>query len=96
MLNDLRDRYDKLDNGANIVQSTSAVSLFMNRRELADNGISPEEIASYLSSYTINDSTPEDAKIPPEFQDRGDERVFSAVFPGRRLPEIVDCTQAFG
>ena len=94
VLNDINERFDKLDNDVNIVQSTSAVSLFMNREELADNHVRPEEVASYLSRYTINDNTPQGAQVADEFQDRGDERIFSAVFPGRRLPDIVDCTNA--
>jgi type I phosphodiesterase/nucleotide pyrophosphatase len=96
VLNDIRDRFDNLDNNMNIVQSTAAVALFMNREELANNDVSPEEVASYLSRYTISESTSEGSEIASEFKDRGDERVFSAVFPGRRLPDIVDCTGAFG
>jgi arylsulfatase A-like enzyme len=96
ILNDINERFDTLDNDVNIVQSTSAVSLFMNRAELADNGVRAEEIASYLSRYTIGDNTPADAEAPQEFNDRGAERIFSAVFPGRRLPDIVECTGALG
>jgi type I phosphodiesterase/nucleotide pyrophosphatase len=94
VLNDINERFDKLDNDVNIVQSTSAVSLFLNREELANNAVRPEEVASYLSRYTIGDNTPEDAEIADEFRDRADERIFSAVFPGRRLPDIADCTNA--
>jgi hypothetical protein len=96
ILNDINERFDTLDNDVNIVQSTSAVSLFMNRAELADNGVRAEEIASYLSRYTINDNTPAGAEVAQEFRDRGAERIFSAVFPGRRLPDIVECTGALG
>lgn len=94
ILNDINERFDKLDNDVNIVQSTSAVSLFMNRAELADNEVRPEEIASYLSRYTIGGNTPEDGDVPEEFRNRVSERIFSAVFPGRRLPDIAECTNA--
>lgn len=96
VLNDIGRRFDKLDNGMNIVQSTSAVSLFLNKAELRNNDVTAEQIASYLSRYTIEESTAEETEIPAEFKDRSDERVFSAVFPGRRLPDIVACTKALG
>jgi hypothetical protein len=96
ILNDINERFDELDNDVNIVQSTSAVSLFMNRAELADNDVRPEEIASYLSRYTISDNTPEDGDVAQGRQDRAGERIFSAVFPGRRLPDIAECTGALG
>jgi predicted AlkP superfamily pyrophosphatase or phosphodiesterase len=94
ILSDINERFDKLDNDVNIVQSTSAVSLFMNRAELAANDVRPEDVASYLSRYTISDNTPSGTQVAEEFKDRGAERIFSAVFPGRRLPDIADCTNA--
>lgn len=94
LIKDIQAEFDHLDNDRNVIQSTSAASLFMNSKEMKANGVTPEQISSYLSEYTMSDNRETEADIPDEFRERADERVFSAVFPGRKLPRVMDCSGA--
>ncbi|MGH2748845.1 MAG: alkaline phosphatase family protein [Actinomycetota bacterium] len=93
-IKDIQAQFDDIDNGRPVIDATSAVSLFLNAKEMKANGVTPEQVSSYLSSYTFRDNRETESDIPEEFRDRADERVFSAVFPGRKLPKVVRCTGA--
>ena len=82
--------------GQSVLQRTSASSFFMRSEEIDAFGTSPGEIASYLSRYRIKDNIPPGGSVPEGFQNRLNERIFDAVFPGSKLDAIVDCTGAFG
>ena len=56
-------------------------------------GITKEEISQFLIGHTIADNNPPGQEIPDEYHDRLSERVFDAVFPTDRLPEILECAQ---
>jgi hypothetical protein len=90
---DIDRRFDKVDNGKSLLQRTSATSFFMRRSEIRQSGTTPEEIASFLSRYTIGDNIPEGEEVPEGFEDRLDERVMSGVFPGRRIADVLACTR---
>jgi Type I phosphodiesterase / nucleotide pyrophosphatase len=94
MLGDIERRFDSIDNDLGIVQRSSATSLFSNVDEMSNNNVSPEDVSSYLSRYTIEDNIPEGQRPPKEFAGRVGERVFTAVFPGRDLQKVLGCTGA--
>ncbi|MEA2476294.1 MAG: hypothetical protein QOC87_493, partial [Actinomycetota bacterium] len=56
-------------------------------------GVTDDDVASFMNSYTIADNWT-GARLPNGYEGRADEEIFSAVFPGSRLPEIMQC--AFG
>lgn len=94
ILGDLGRRFDRIDNGAGVIERTSASSFFARVDEMRANDVTPEQIASFLSRYRMGDNIPEGGEIPQGYEDRLDEPIFAAVFPGRQLPEVVTCTGA--
>ncbi|HVF54438.1 MAG TPA: alkaline phosphatase family protein [Actinomycetota bacterium] len=94
ILADIRVQFDRIDNGIGIIEQTSASSFFSRKSEMDANGVTPEQVATFLSRYTIGDNIADGADIPEGFEDRLDERIFDAVFPGSRLPQILECTGA--
>ncbi|MFN2586751.1 MAG: alkaline phosphatase family protein [Actinomycetota bacterium] len=91
---DIGREFDGIENGQGVIGRTSASSFFSNPDEMEANGVTPEQVASFLSRYTIGDNIAEGADVPEGFEKRLDERIFDAVFPGRKLPKIVECTNA--
>lgn len=91
---DIGRRFDTVADEQGVIGRTSASSFFSNPEEMKLNGVTPEEVSSFLSRYTIGENIPEGGEIPEGFEDRLDERIFDAVFPGRKLPKIVACTGA--
>lgn len=91
---DLGRQFDGIANEKGVIGRTSASSFFSNPDEMEANGVTPEQVSSFLSRYTIGDNIPEGAEVPEGFENRLDERIFDAVFPGRKLPKIVECTNA--
>ena len=91
---DLGRQFDGIANEKGVIGRTSASSFFSNPDEMEANGVTPEQVSSFLSRYTIGDNIPEGAEVPDGFANRLDERIFDAVFPGRKLPKIVECTNA--
>ncbi|MDQ3661797.1 MAG: alkaline phosphatase family protein [Actinomycetota bacterium] len=94
LLDDVRERFDHVDDDLGIIERSSATSLFLSVEEMRANGVSPEEISSYLSRYRIGDNLPEGVTAPAAFDNRLNQRLFSAVFPGRSLPLITRCAEA--
>jgi hypothetical protein len=88
---DLQRRFDRIDNGERLLERTSTALYFTNRRELKRNGVTPEEVASYLTQYSMGDNIPDGEDVPRVFRSRLDERVFAAVIPGRRMNELAGC-----
>ncbi|MGI8790091.1 MAG: alkaline phosphatase family protein [Actinomycetota bacterium] len=91
---DVRERFDRVDDDLGLIEQSSATSLFLSTEEMRANGVSPEEISSFLSRYRIGDNLPDGVSAPPAFDNRLNRRLFSAVFPGRSLPLITRCAEA--
>jgi hypothetical protein len=94
VVDDVNRRFDHIDNERSLIQATSASSLFLDAEEMAANNVTASQTASFLSRYTVRANLPPGEDLPPAWQDRGNERVFSAVVPGGRLPAVVQCTGA--
>ncbi len=93
VLNDIRDRFQVVE-GLPVIEQTSASSFFTRAESMEANDVTAEEIASFLSRYEIGDNIPDGADPPPGFEERLNERIFAAVFPGDKLPKIMSCTGA--
>ena len=78
--------------GRVLVQRSVATGLFLNEPLMEEMGITSEDVARFLNGYTIRENW--EGELPPGYEDRGDEKVFSSVFPTEDLPEIMEC--AFG
>lgn len=94
LLDDVRQRFDHVDDDIGLIEQSSATSLFLSIEEMRANGVSPEEISSFLSRYRIGDNLPDGVEAPAAFGNRLRKRLFSAVFPGRSLPLINRCAEA--
>lgn len=93
ILDDIRARFDRVDDDRGIIEQTSASSFFSRIDEMRANGVTAEQVASFLSRYTIAENVPEGEDLPDGFERRADDLIFDAVFPGRYLPRIMACTQ---
>lgn len=76
-----------------LIRQTSAVGPFLNRSVMADRGLDEYDIARFLNAYTIRDNWRQ-PDLPAGYEDRGEEPVFAAAFPGKKLEAIIRC--AFG
>jgi Type I phosphodiesterase / nucleotide pyrophosphatase len=96
ILDDVSTAFDHSDNGVGLIERTSPTVMFVNARELNTNDVTPEELASYLAEYTIEENVGkrDDETLRREFRDRADDLVFSAVYPASSIPEILECTGA--
>lgn len=91
--NDASEALDHLDNKTGLFDHSSQSLLWVDRKELEVNELTPEHVASFITEYTIGEN-PEEGSLPEEWKDRADERPFAAAFPVRRLEEVVECTGA--
>lgn len=82
------------ETGDSVVQRTSSTVFFMNEEVMKRNGIKPAKVAAFMSRYTIGENIPDGEQAPEGFEDRLDERIFEAVFPGSLLDDVVSCTGA--
>ena len=65
--------------------------MWTDKSALTSTGITTEEIADYMLTETIGDNVVSVDELPEGYDQRLDEPIFSAVFPTRQLPKILDC-----
>ncbi len=89
LIRDLNERFGAPP-GETLVEESVAVGLFLDRDVMRASDVTSMQIANFLDDYTIgaNWSEPE---LPGPYVERAGERVFSAVFPSERLPQVLDC-----
>jgi hypothetical protein len=90
---DVRSVFDEVRNGRGVIIGSTATTYFLSENELEANDATPEEVASFLSRYTLGDNIPEGSDLPEGFEDRLDDRIFSGVIPGGGLDEVLACTR---
>ena len=91
---DIESRFDHVEDGDTIIKTSSANVLFTDKAEMKVNDVSPEEIANWLSRYTISDNLSVGSTLPEGYADRGDDLLYSAAFPGRAVTKVAMCTGA--
>lgn len=96
VVDDVHRRFTNEGVDARLVQRTSSTSFFMNKEGMRAHGVTPREISSFLTRYTIGDNIPDGDAIPEGYAGRLGERIFAGVFPGRELNAVVRCTGANG
>ena len=72
---------------------TSPSGLHFDHEEMKRYDASEEAVAEFLNGYTISENWAGE-ELPPGFEKRGDEHVFSAAFLSTQMSEIMNC--AFG
>jgi hypothetical protein len=82
---------DSEDNGNSLFQRSSNTMLYLDRQELQATGVSPEQIASFVSAYTVGDNAKK--SLPRAWESKKDERLFSAAFPVSKLHSVLTCTK---
>lgn len=87
------DRHFDVPQGKTLVLTTGATGPFLDRKLMRQLGVTDEDVARFMNGYTIADNW-SGSKLPAGYQERGDEEIFSAVFPGSDLPQIMQCAQA--
>jgi hypothetical protein len=93
LLRDINERFDGVRNGEGILERTSATSLFSNLKEMKANGVTTADVSSFLSGYTIRDNVVNGTPVPEGFEERADDPILAAAFPGRRLDEVKSCVR---
>ncbi|HYN37569.1 MAG TPA: alkaline phosphatase family protein, partial [Actinomycetota bacterium] len=81
---------DHVDNETGLFDTLSNTTLFLNRDELDANNLAPEQVATFLSSYTLEDNVL-DGELPEKWADAKDDLLYPVAFPVSRLDEVMDC-----
>jgi hypothetical protein len=58
---------------------------------LQEEGLTLNDIASFMNNYRLEDNLPEDEQVPDLYRDRLREPLFSAAFPTKAMPRIWTC-----
>ena len=74
-----------------IVDETRVTGFWLNRDGLAAAGITPEEVADFMLDRRIEDNAADLDELPPGYDKRLDEHIFSAVWPAEHTEEILAC-----
>lgn len=87
------DAHFGVEESEDLVAESSAFGLYLDYDVMADVGTTAEEVAAFLNGYTIAENW-EGEELPDGYEDRGDERVFSASFAKAQVDAVMEC--AFG
>ena len=74
-----------------VIDRTRVTGYWLNRDSLAAHGITPEEVAQYMLDMRISDNAVDLEGLPPGYDKRLDEEIFSAVWPAEHTDEILEC-----
>lgn len=77
-----------------IIDETRVTGFWLNREGLENAGITPEEVADYMLTMTAEDVAVAPDDLPQGYEQRLDEKIFSAVWPAEHTQEIMDCAGA--
>lgn len=84
------DAHFEVPEGETLFDATSAVGSFFDQGLMREVGITIEDIARFLNSYSIRENWSEE-ELPAGYEHRGGEQVFAAAYPSRRLPDVMRC-----
>ena len=83
----MEDVAKHFDVGVNdLFQEQRPGALWLNRDTLEQAGISERQIAEFILDYRLEDNV--SGEVPEEYRSRLDEKVMSAAYPYRWMPEI--------
>lgn len=89
LVRDIDEHFD-MPEGESLIAGNVAVGLFFDSENMEEYGVTEDDIARFVNSYTIRENWDEES-LPPGYEDRGDEQVFAAAWPVSRMDEVMDC-----
>lgn len=60
---------------------------------MKDEGITLEELSNFILTQRIENNIPPGGELPPEYESRATELIFSGAFPTERLNDVLTCAQ---
>jgi predicted AlkP superfamily pyrophosphatase or phosphodiesterase len=87
------DAHFDIPRGRSLLLRTTAAGPFLDKALMKKLGISETEVARFLNGYTLKDNWKDD-RVPARYEDRVDEKIFSAAWPSDETPAVMSC--AFG
>lgn len=78
--------------GKEAVQAVRPTGIYMDLRSLREDPTLAAQVANFLLRYTIKDAA--QGRLPQDYADRTDERLFAAVFPSASSDEVLACATA--
>jgi hypothetical protein len=88
---DLRDAFDEDGDDRDILLITRISQLWLDHEEMADNGVTLEQVSRWILRYTAGENVTDPSSLPPG---RASQRVFAAAFPGQVLADLPCLPQA--
>lgn len=83
----IRARFDGDGDDRSVLLALSPSQAWLDRKELADEGMTPAGVASFIAGYDAGDNVPDPSALPP---DRRNDPLFAGAFPSRLL-RLPDC-----
>ena len=80
----------EIPDGESLITDNVAVGLFYDEDTMEKHGVTGDDIARYVNSYTIEENWTND-DLPDGYEDRGDENIFSAAWPVAIMDEVMSC-----
>jgi hypothetical protein len=74
-----------------LIEQTSAGGPFLDRDVMRKLDVSTADVAEFLNGYTIADNW-NDSELPEGYENRGEENVFSAVYPSDWIDRVIRCS----
>jgi hypothetical protein len=86
---DIERRFDGDGDGRDVVEAPRFTQFWIDQAELRENGHTLKDVARYLLGYTRSENAQDPSKVP---EDRRDDPLFAAAFPGSMLQGDLPCT----
>jgi hypothetical protein len=83
LVRDINERFDGDGDGIDVAAQAVSSGVYLNRSELADNGLRLESIARWVGGYTVAENAQDE--LPERWLPRRDEPLFHAVMAHRRV-----------
>jgi Type I phosphodiesterase / nucleotide pyrophosphatase len=77
-----------------LVLNQSPVGLWLDESVMSRANISMTEVSNMLLDYRLADNVPRGSRIPEDYQVRGREPIFNAVFPSREIRRAWICARS--
>jgi hypothetical protein len=83
----IRARFDGDEDDRSVLLALSPSQVWLDREELAEEGMTPAAVASFIAGYDAGDNAPDPGALPPA---RRNDPLFAGAFPSRLL-RLPDC-----
>jgi hypothetical protein len=93
MTEDMERRFDKVTPNRPFMLSNRGYQYILDSKEMRRNGLSAEEVASFIRDYRIKDNVTEGNTVPAAFKGRERERLFLTALTPRAWKRALDCAR---